>query len=74
MREARLEPRHNKEASANRHGVFQKSGDQVRNLESLHEARAKFVARKRASNATSHTQDGAERDGLRPRGRNARAG
>ena len=43
MREARLEPRHNKEARANRHEVFQKSDDQVRNLESLHEACGKFL-------------------------------
>jgi hypothetical protein len=43
MHEARLEPRHNKEVPANRYGVFQKSDDQVRNLEGLHEARAKFL-------------------------------
>src|ERR1700730_1293416 len=73
-RRARLEPRHNKKATGNCHRVFQKSDDHVRNLESLHQARANFVTRKSASNATSYTQDSAERDRLRPRYRNARAG
>jgi hypothetical protein len=62
----RLEPRYNKEAPGNRYRVFQQGDDQVRNLESLHQARANFVTRKRTCDAASHAQNSAERYGLRP--------
>src|SRR3989442_3059428 len=55
LREARLEPRDNKNAAGNRYSVFQKSDDQVWNLESPYQARANLITRKRASDAANST-------------------
>jgi hypothetical protein len=55
---------HNQYTACDGYGVFQKSDDEILNLESPYEARPSLVTGKRADNAARRTQASAKYKGL----------